>query len=124
MKPSASDNREMSHSAMLGALREQHRSALWMQKIASFPTRSTASNPEAPGPFRALDHRCSGLTATSQLTASISVVIVIQPTRCKLFGLALSGVVGSHESLPQPPRRASRSKSAGEGAAFGPPFFA
>jgi hypothetical protein len=30
-------------------------------------------------------------------------IILIQPTRCKFFGPALIGVVGSHESLPLPP---------------------
>ena len=47
---------------------------------------------------------------------------MIQPLRCKA-GPTFSGVAGSHESLPATPRCASRSKSAGERAAFGPPFF-
>jgi Na+/Pi-cotransporter len=45
-------------------------------------------------------------------------VIVTQPARCKSFGPVLSG-----ESRRNPLRRASRSKRAGEGAAFGPPFL-
>jgi hypothetical protein len=44
--------------------------------------------------------------------------IVTQPVRCKSFGPVLNG-----ESRRNPLRRASRSRRAGEGAAFGPPFF-
>jgi hypothetical protein len=46
-------------------------------------------------------------------------IILIQPTRCKLFGPASIGAVGSHESLPLPPlRHASRSKWGRGGGGF------
>ena len=47
-------------------------------------------------------------------------VIVIQPARCKPFGPALNG---ENQTAANPLAAFVRSKWAGEGAAFGPPFL-